>query len=125
MGVTVCKILHCHCETHDEETSRAFEYYYETGVDPDHTYLCQACRQKVLAHAAKHADARDGDLPKDMVRTRGGSAMETHGRVTLKGPWQTVPKKIGADEEVPIDGAVSRPWGGKDDMVIVNQEGRA
>lgn len=125
MGVTVCKILRCHCEEHDGKTPREFEYYYETGVDPEHTYMCAACKQKVLARAAKYAEVRDGDLPKDMVRTRGGSAMENRGRVTLKGPWQTVPKQVGADEPVPVDGAVTRKWGGKDDLLIVNGEGRA
>ena len=125
MGMTVCKILHCHCEAHDEKTPREFEYIYEVGVDPPHTYLCMACRVKLMGRVEKFKEVRTGDLPPDIVRTDGDCHMERRGAVGLRAPWQSVPRKIGGDEEVEVEGAVPKRWGEKGDIVTINQEGRA
>lgn len=122
MGITVCKILHCCAEDHDPKKSRAFEYIYETGVDPDRTYMCMACRQRILGRAAQMAEARTGNLPKDMDRSAPGRAVEDKGIRGMPRPWQTVPRVLGGAEEAPkIDGAVTRKWGGEDDIKIVNE----
>lgn len=125
MGITVAKILHCVCEQHDPKTPRAFEYIYETGVDPPHTYMCMACRQRILAQGAKFAEAREGNLPGNMSRTAEGRPLESRGMVGVRAPWQSVPKQMGAEEPADIGGAVTRKWGAEDDILVVNKEGRA
>lgn len=125
MGITVCKILRCCAEEHDAAKPREFEYIYETGVDPEHTYMCAACRERVYKRAAAFTEARTGELPQDMDRTAEGRPLENHGLVPAKRPWQTVPKQIGGDGPPPdIDGAVTRRWGEEEDIRVVN-EGRA